>query len=68
MRELRQASAGARCFNAASQQRVGKLGVVDRARQHQCTDHRGHGNERMLVRTRLPPRRATGGQRDRSFP
>ena len=33
-------------------QRVGKLRIVDSARQQQCANHRGHGNERMLVRAK----------------
>ena len=36
-------------------QRVGKPGVVDGARQHQCADHRRDGDEGVLVRAGLPP-------------
>jgi hypothetical protein len=37
-------------------QRAGEPQVVYGARQHECADHLGNGDERIVVRARLPPR------------
>jgi hypothetical protein len=36
-------------------QRVGKTRIVDGAGEYEGTDHRGHGDGRVLVRAPLPP-------------
>src|SRR2546430_6646217 len=53
--QVHSGASGGKMLQHRLQQCVGKLGVVDGARQQQCADHRGHGNERVFVRARLPP-------------